>query len=769
MTDNDNIHFLGIRHHGPGSARSLLKALHQIQPDAILLEGPSEAESLLPLATHEEMRPPVALLIYETDNLSNTVFYPFADFSPEWQAIHYAHKTNIHLSFMDLPQVHQMALRKSHNGSDDNQATEIGAETPDNAEIIAHTDPLNLLAQAVGFSDGERWWEYMVEQRQSGSLDLFTGIQEAMTALREEIGDSEDEFHQQREILREAWMRKTLRATLKAGYERIAVICGAWHVPALAQKTTAKEDNALLKGLPKSKVQTTWVPWSNSRLTYFSGYGAGISSPGWYQHLWECNAETGTRARKVASGWLTKIAHHLRDEGIDASTASVIESVRVAETLAALRDKPLPDLDELNESALSTLCFGDDAPMRVIHEKLIIGECLGEVPNETPMMPLQKDLEKWQKKLRLKPSAVEDDLELDLRKDIGLGRSHLLHRLVLLEIPWGKFKGAGSTKGTFKEVWRIQWQPEFAIKLIEASVWGVTVEQAATQYACHQLKKTNNLAVITPLVDKILLADLPVAIDFAMTRLEAEAAVASDVVQLMDALPSLANVLRYGNVRRFDTTVIAHVVDTLIARICVGLPAACSSLDNDAAADMYQRIVNTDGALNLVQNQEHISAWHQTQQKLLTQERLHGLIAGRSCRLLFRAHIITVTQAAQQMSFALSSANEPTHTGAWVDGFLRGSGSMLLNDEQFWALLDNWVCELNEDIFTELLPLLRRTFATFPAGERRQMGEKVKQKGQTQPTVTLPENSSSTLPFDENVEKSLTLVAKMLGLEYSKP
>ncbi|HDN25488.1 MAG TPA: hypothetical protein ENG03_00020, partial [Thioploca sp.] len=352
MTDNDNIHFLGIRHHGPGSARSLLKALHQIQPDAILLEGPSEAESLLPLATHEEMRPPVALLIYETDNLSNTVFYPFADFSPEWQAIHYAHKTNIHLSFMDLPQVHQMALRKSHNGSDDNQATEIGAETPDNAEIIAHTDPLNLLAQAVGFSDGERWWEYMVEQRQSGSLDLFTGIQEAMTALREEIGDSEDEFHQQREILREAWMRKTLRATLKAGYERIAVICGAWHVPALAQKTTAKEDNALLKGLPKSKVQTTWVPWSNSRLTYFSGYGAGISSPGWYQHLWECNAETGTRARKVASGWLTKIAHHLRDEGIDASTASVIESVRVAETLAALRDKPLPDLDELNESAL---------------------------------------------------------------------------------------------------------------------------------------------------------------------------------------------------------------------------------------------------------------------------------------------------------------------------------------------------------------------------------------------------------------------------------
>lgn len=689
MKHNNKIHLLGIRHHGPGSSRSLLKALDEIQPDAILLEGPIEAESLLPLATHREMRPPVAMLVYKADDLSQTVFYPFADFSPEWQSIHYAHQNNIHLRFMDLPQTHQMALRQSSA----------------NTQI----DPLNLLAQAAGFDDGERWWEYMVEQRQSDSLELFLAIQEAMTALREEIGDNQDN------ALREAWMRKTLRAALKDGFERIAVVCGAWHVPALAKKTTIKDDNALLKGLPKSKVKTTWVPWSNSRLTYFNGYGAGINSPGWYQHLWEADVQ-------VASGWLTKVAHYLREEGIDASTASVIESVRLAETLAALREKPLPDLEELNEAALTTLCFGDDTPMRLIHKKLIIGERLGEVPNETPMMPLQKDLEKWQKKLRLKPSAVEKDLELDLRKEIGLGRSHLLHRLILLDIPWGKLKGSGSTKGTFKEIWRLQWQPEFAINLIEASVWGVTVEEAATQYACDQLKKANNLTIITPLLDKTLLANLPVAVDFAMTRLEAQAAIASDVLELMDTFPTLANVLRYGNVRRFDTKLISHVVDTLIARICVGLAAACSSLDDDAAADMYKRIVSTDDAVTLLQ--EHLSMWQETLQKLLTQDRLHGLVAGRSCRLLFNAKIISLEQAAQQMSFALSA--EPTQAGAWVDGFLRGSGVMLLHDEQLWAVLDNWVSELKGEVFTELLPLLRRTFASFPAGERRQMGERVK-------------------------------------------
>ena len=758
MTPNHKTYLLGIRHHGPGSASSLLKALDEIQPDALLLEGPPEAEALISLATHPEMHPPVALLIYETDNFSHSVFYPFAAFSPEWQAIHYAKQKNIHLRFMDLPQSHQMALRKAQ---EDNSLE---------CQIPSHEiEPLDVLAQAAGFSDGERWWEYMVEQRQ-GRLELFLGIQEAMTALRAELGSNQDPFRQKREALREAWMRKTLRAVLKEGYQRIAVVCGAWHVPALAEQVATTDDNALLKGLSKCKVQTTWVPWNHSRLTYSSGYGAGINAPGWYQHLWECHLETNHRAGKVANNWLTKIAHLLRAEGLDASTASIIESVRVAETLAALRDKPLPDLAELNEAALSTLCFGDETPMHLIHEQLIIGECLGEVPQETPMMPLQQDLAQWQKKLRLKPSAVEEKLELDLRKDTGLERSHLLHRLVLLNIPWGKRQGSGSTKGTFKEIWRLQWQPEFALQLIEASIWGVTVAEAATQYACDQLKTADNLAVITPLIDNILLANLPTAVEFALIRLETEAAVASDTLQLMDALPALANIVRYGNVRNFDINLIVHVVDTLISRICIGLPATCSSLDDDAAAQMYERIVSTDESINLLQNQEHLLTWQQTLQKLLVQEKLHGLIAGRCCRLLFNTHVISAEQTAQQMSFALSTINDPTHAGAWIDGFLRGSGTMLLHDEQLWEVLDHWVCELEGETFIQLLPLLRRIFATFPVGERRQMGEKIKQ--QLTQRMTMPNNASEpniSFNFDEeSAKKSLILVSKMLGLEYPK-
>src|SRR5215212_3183984 len=100
----------GIRHHGPGSARSLRAALEQLRPDAILVEGPPDAAEVLPLLAHPDMRPPVALLIYAPEAPRRAVYYPFALFSPEWQALHYGLTNGIPVRFMDLPQAYQLGV-----------------------------------------------------------------------------------------------------------------------------------------------------------------------------------------------------------------------------------------------------------------------------------------------------------------------------------------------------------------------------------------------------------------------------------------------------------------------------------------------------------------------------------------------------------------------------------------------------------------------------------------------------------------------------------
>lgn len=242
----------------------------------------------------------------------------------------------------------------------------------------------------------------------------------------------------------------------------------------------------------------------------------------------------------------------LPEQDLDASSAHLIEAARLAETLAALRDRPLPGLPELNAATQAVLCFGSDLPLRLIYDKLIVGERLGEVPDETPMVPLQQDLVRQQKRLRLSAEATQKTLDLDLRKPNDLERSHLLHRLALLGIPWGELQHTSGKKGTFHELWRLQWQPEFVVTLIASGIWGNTICEASAAYARDTADKATELPILTRLLDRVLLSDLPDAVSHLMTRLQAEAAVKSDIAHLMEALPRLTNVLRYGNVRQTD-------------------------------------------------------------------------------------------------------------------------------------------------------------------------------------------------------------------------
>ncbi len=755
-----SVHIFGIRHHGPGSARSLRAALEALQPDAILVEGPPDGDAMLPLIVHEDMEPPVALLIYVPDEPQRAVFYPFSVFSPEWQALSFGLKQAIPVRFMDLPQAHRLALTRPEATTESEPPGEAAPPAPpdqepaEQAKPDPRADPLGALAAAAGYSDGERWWEHLVEQRRDGA-DLFAGILEAMAALREAAPPNTDPV----EDLREAYMRKTIRAALAEGRQRIAVVCGAWHGPALVPERMPpeKEDSALLKGLPKAKVAATWVPWTHGRLTYASGYGAGIESPGWYQHLWNS-------PDSVAIRWLARVAGLLREEGLDASAAQVIDAVRLSESLAALRERPLPGLPELNEAVRATMCFGSDIQMKLIHEKLIVGEQLGRVPSETPMVPLQKDFEREKRRLKLPDDtpANKPPLDLDLRTPFDLDRSRLLHRLGLLGIAWGKLERTpGRLKGTFHEFWRLKWQPEFSVTLIEMSTWGNTVPDAATGYTRHAADHAPALADLTALLDRVLLADLPDAASHLMRCIEDKAALTSDVAHLMDALPPLVRVLRYGNVRQTDAGMVGHVVDGMIVRICIGLPGACSSLDDDAAAEMFKRLVAANDAISLLQNEEHLAAWRATLAKMAGQEHLHGLLAGRACRILLDAGAFDAEEAARRMGLALSTAGDLPHAAAWAEGFLAGSGTILLVNDVLWAVLDRWVAGLNPDHFTALLPLLRRTFSTFTPPERRQIGERARSGPTRLATRAVnfdPERAAAVLP----------LVAQLLGLEHTE-
>ena len=721
-------YLFGIRHHGPGCARSLRLALEALNPDIVLIEGPPDAQEVLPLMRHKAMTPPVALLIYAPDTPSKAVYYPFARFSPEWQALDYALRRKLPVRFIDLPQEIQLAREPEETeqpeeapaepmGGDEAMNSAVAPEAPadeqEQAAASPREDPLALLAQAAGYDDHELWWERQIEQRRD-MVGFFDGILEAMTALRADTTPRDEE-----EAQREAQMRHGIRAAQQEGFKRIAVVTGAWHSPALGDLSDTKGDAALLKGLKRIKTQATWIPWTNSRLAYRSGYGAGVTSPGWYEHLWATGDGAPTR-------WLTRAAHLLRSEGLDASSASVIEAVRLGEALAAMRDLPMPGLAEMHEATQTVLCNGDAARMTLIREKLEIGEAMGKVPPETPAVPLQRDLEAQQRRLRLPATTEDKQYDFDLRNENDRARSQLLHRLRLLGIPWGEPQRNYKTTSTFHEYWRVKWQPEFAIGLIEANVWGNTVSRAATAKSIDAADKSEDLPTLTELLDQVILAGLPEAIEHALERVRDQAAVSADVRHLMDALPPLARVARYSDVRGAKAEDVLPVYTALFERALIGLPGACASLDDDAAAAMVGSMNHVDASVRLLDSAGQREEWIVTLHGLVERESIHGLVRGRSARFLLDLGALDEPELQRLARLALSTVTPAPQAGAWVEGVLQGGGLALLHQDGLWQALDGWLSELAPEEFIALLPLLRRSFSGFQPPERRQMGEKVK-------------------------------------------
>ena len=698
------IAILGIRHHGPGSARAVLAALERLRPDCVLVEGPPDADALIPLCTQAGMAPPVALLIYAQEDPQHSAFYPFAAFSPEWNALRWAVGAGAAVRFMDLPQRHRLATPRS-------PATEDATDSP---ARVPRPDPIAELAHAAGIDDPERFWETLVEQRQDAA-DVFPAILEAMTAVRAEVGTADDQL----ENLREAWMRTTIRSAVAEGRQRIAVICGAWHAPELTGDlaTSAADDRALLRNLPTVKTAAAWVPWAQDRLAFASGYGAGVTAPGWYGHLWEVTDRPVER-------WLVRVARLLRQHGIDCSSAHVIEAVRLATTVAGMRNQAAPRLEDITEAVRSVFCFGADAPLALIHQELVVGTALGTVPEDSPVIPVQADLDQLCRRLRLPRETLAKTIELDLREDGGRERSRLFHRLGLLGIGWA-IPAAVSGKGTFKEAWTLAWKPDFVVPLIAAGRLGTTVGAAAAAAATAQADAVNDLPGITAILDQALRAELPQVTGPLLARLGSLAAVASDTTALLGAIPALARTARYGDVRGTDTAAIGQILAGIVSRAAIGLPLACGSLDDDAATTMRDHLIAVTDALATLDDAELRTTWHAALGQLVASDGYHGLVAGRAVRLLLDHQIMPHADAELRCARALSTGADPATGAAWIEGLLAGSGSALILDDRLFGIIDRWLTGLAPAAFVSALPLIRRTCATFAAAERRQLGERV--------------------------------------------
>jgi hypothetical protein len=418
----------------------------------------------------------------------------------------------------------------------------------------------------------------------------------------------------------------------------------------------------------------------------------------------------------------------------------------------------VPSLREYNDAAVSVLGHGQVLNLRIIEHAWHFGARLGRVPEEFPAAPLAQDLAALQKRLRMPPKAEDKALDLDLREAFDRERSHLLRRLRLLGVDWGTPAAHSGGRGTFHEVWTLAWKPEFAIALIEASRHGHTVAQAAANLlAARCAGEGATLKTLILLLEDALFADLAGAIGTLVAAIENRTALASDVHQLLEALPPLVAVQRYGNVRETDVSLVAQILHGLVPRMFVALPPAAVSIDDDAAQILHQLMASADGALGTLSNEDHLNGWREALLRISRNDAAHRRIAGFAVRLLYDARVIGFDALEKSFALSLSPGSPPTEAAGWTEGFLSGSGALLIHDDQLLGLVDSWLRGIGETHFMQVLPLLRRTFAQFPPAERRQIGERLKPAAGGAPTL-----APASVEFDADAARAVLPVLRRI-------
>ncbi|MDR2916957.1 MAG: DUF5682 family protein [Tannerella sp.] len=724
---NEALNIFGVRHLSPGAAWHLLRFLEEKNPRCVLIEGPSDATAFIRDMAAKNVKPPVALLAYTTELPIETVLYPFASYSPEYQAISWAVNNRREVRFIDLPSGRMLKLRQErHSEEDVEKADEF---------YRYHNGLYEKVAEHSYEEDYESYWERKFEHNLTdGSYNKGLSYQSGQ--MREMVINRELEavpYDYSYNLIREAYMRREIANAVREGYkpEEIVVIVGAYHVSGICSDLPSMSDEELNK-IAETPSQITLMPYSYLRLSSRTGYGAGNRAPYYFEMMWSAMEEK--RLADLPAIYLSRVAQYMRSKGFNASSASTIEAVRLANALTSLRDGELPVLKDLHDAAAT--CFGG-GELSVVAEALNnadIGTAIGSLPEGVSQTPVQEDMAQELRRLKLVnyKSAVAQDLTLDLRENLkvktreaafmDLNRSTFLHRLRVLGIHFAEKQNVSQDSASWAEKWVLRWTPEVEIEIVEANLKGETIEIAAAYQLKEQLNDCTDVSLAAKIVRQACECQLTNIFENALSILQRLLVDSENFIEMVDATDELSVLIRFGDIRQFNLDPLIPILQQLFLRASLLLVDASSC--DDKAANGIARAINTMEIISQHQYETvDVETWQKELKKLAWRDDLNTKLSGVAFSILLEHNLANEEDCAKEVSRRLSPG-VPADLGAgWFEGLSGRNRYALLSRISLWRELDKYVSQLDDDAFYRSVVFLRRAFGSFEPNQKNSIAE----------------------------------------------
>ncbi len=709
----NNPNFFGIRHLSPAGAYYLRGFLDERKPRLVLVEGPSDFGDMLSDIVRGETKPPIAVLAYTKEAPVRTVLYPFAEYSPEYQAIQWCHKHQVECRFMDLPSETFLAIPES------------GMQETEGEE--GRMNVYEQLDRKSGGDGHDTFWERVMEQ--AGSMEAYhLGANSFGANIRSFTEGTENDWAET--ALREAYMRRQIRKAVDSGVEPqdIVVVTGSYHVEGLKNWRDADED---LSDMPKVGANHTLMPYSYYRLSTRAGYGAGNKAPAYYALLWE-GLNRGEPMYAVYS-YLIRLAEYQRGKGNPVSSASVIEAVRLAMSLAQLRGGTIASLRDLRDAAETCLGEGSVSNIILATADTEIGTAIGALPDGVSRTSIQEDFYRQLKDLKLEKyrDITAQDLMLDLRENrrvsseksafIDLHRSFFLHRLRVIQVGFAQQQAVSQDNATWSEHWVVRWTPEAEIELVESALRGDTIDGAASFVMKERVENAGNMGDIALVIEDACCCGMEKAVSYATAALQRMAVDAASVEDLANTAQRLSVVVQYGNIRRIDAKPLEPILQQLFYRACLILEQAC--VCDDAASKVIITAMEQLNSAELAHDFLDNAEWIKVLDNISERDDLNTKLSGFAAAILLERGSMDTQQLRTEVSRRLSKGIPADLGAGWFEGLAMKNRYALIARLSLWESLNDYLDTLDDEEFKRALVFLRRAFADFSAAEKDQIAE----------------------------------------------
>ncbi len=726
--------FLPVRHHSPACAYHVTETIRRLNPAAVLIEGPHDAMPLIPLLTHPETNPPVAVfttyVLKESKDDSHrfSAYYPICDYSPELAAIRTATEVGAECSFIDLSFSETIDFRFDSGTPSESKPGNLLADRSTERNRF-----IEAACRRTGTRDTDDLWDqlYELDYRDRESREFFRNVLAYCVLIRK--GQTPEELVADGTLVREAAMLSRIDDYSKRFIgKQIVVVSGGFHTVAFLEKRTTPAESD--KKRPEKKksdsavAQIALIRYGFEQLDRLNGYASGMPAPEFYQRIWE-SGETFNIADLIV-----ELGRSCRKKNFPISTADEIAALDQVRRLAELREHVQPSREDFCDAIRSVFVKGaddsDGLPVLALCRKLLAGDRIGKIPPEAGQPPIVDDFQRQLGELRIRTDSSDGkEITLDLyRKTRDRSVSRFFRQLEFLDVPFAVWKQgpnflSGDDLHRIREIWNYRWIPETESSLITRSVYGSTLREAAGELLLEKFRQPddgNQPGRADHAVKLIVSACLmglhemsAMLLDKAKTLI-AEDSIFVSLVRAMEMLIGLhvsREPLEAHHLTELDAMALAAYRRAcfLIPELSV-TPAGEEEIVVDALCTLSQAI------LSLGDSEEHRELRWERLGQLAANPDGNPVVRGATVGILYGEGKFEAAELLKLLYGALHG-NDETGGPAFLYGLLKTARSVLWQLPECVEMLHELLRDWDEDRFVKQLPPLRLALSSLTPRE----------------------------------------------------